>query len=206
VAKRRRRKRRAPKRALSPALTRIAQRALTCTAEDIRVYAPSELDLQIAEAMLGGAFTFKDVASTIGVAPATVSNALKDPVTCGFISKQVHEMIHLRLGTIDAAMFNRACGGDVRAAQLVFKRYGEMIDLRETHVITSNTGFDPSKMSDEDLNAILASKGHVVEASFEKVEKKDDGTSESTIRVTEDSKDPEADPGDNGDDQSGGSE
>lgn len=141
---------------MSPALTRIGQRALVCSPEDIRAYAPTPLDLKIAESMLGGCLLFKDIGEAIGINPDTVGRALKNPVRCGWISQAVHGMIRHRLGMVDAALMQRALSGDVRAIELAYKRF-DQLTKRSAH-LNINLDFDPSKLPEEELDLIIAAR------------------------------------------------
>ncbi len=161
-------KRRAPVRKMSPALTRIAKRAITASPDEVRVYAPRELDLQIAEVLLSGelpAISYKAIAEEVGTHATTVSKALKDPVSCGWIFQMVHREIKNRLGMVDAAMFLRASSGDTRAASILYKRYGEMVD-RSLHIHAQVGDFNVESLGDADLDALIKSKG-VLDAEFE---------------------------------------
>jgi hypothetical protein len=138
---------------VSPALSKIAERALTATPEQIRAYIPTEMTMQIAEAMLGGEITYGDIARSVGVCSDTIGKAMKDPVACAWISEKVHQAISTRLGLIDAALMNRAVAGDVRAAELIFKRYDKLVSRSMNLNLSGAVNFD--KMSDDDLARIL---------------------------------------------------
>lgn len=138
---------------ISPALSRIAQRGMTVSEDEIRLYQPGEMDLLICEAMLSGALTFQEIAESIGRSPPTVSNHLKDPVLCAWISRAVHQQIHTRLGMLDAAMFRRALAGDVRAYEALMKRYGKSANLNITAHVGGGENYD--LMSDKALDALL---------------------------------------------------
>lgn len=140
-------------RRISPALSRLAQRGLAVQEEEIRTYAPSELDLLITESMLAGCLTFQEIADDLKIAPQTVSGRLKDPVTCAFISRRVHQLISFRLGLIDAAMMRRALAGDVRAAEVMYKRYGKDVKY---NVNLNLGGQQLDHLSDKALDALLA--------------------------------------------------
>ena len=101
---------------LSPALGRIAQRSLEVDPSDVDRYAPLEIDLKIAEAMLMGEITFAGIADHLELSAGTVSHRLSDPLTCAWVSRVVHRSIQNRLGMVDAAMLNKAVNGDTRAA------------------------------------------------------------------------------------------
>jgi hypothetical protein len=137
---------------ISPALARIAERGMVVREEDIRTFIPGDADLLIAEAMLGGALTFAEIAESIDRSPALVTARLKDPVLCAWVSRAVHQQIHTRLGMLDAAMFRRALGGDVRAYEALMKRYGQAADIK-LNVNVGAENFD--LMSDSALDALL---------------------------------------------------
>lgn len=149
------------KKSVSPALSRLAERAVSATPDQLRTYAPREIDLRIAEVLLSGqlpAVSFKAIAEELEVSPAFVSKTLKDPVACGWIFQSVHREIRHRLGMVDAAVFMRAAAGDVRAAALLYKRYGEMVD-RSLHLHANVGEFDPSALTDSDLDALIRAQG-----------------------------------------------
>lgn len=141
---------------ISPALSRLAKRALHVDDDEIRCYVPTELDLQMAEAMLTGATTFTAVAEQMGCDPSTVSRAMKDPVRCGWISMQLQRIVSKRIGLVDAALLSRALGGDVRAIKLFYERHGELV--HRSHITTTRLDFDPAQLTDDDLDVIIASE------------------------------------------------
>lgn len=161
----RREPKRPSKKKLSPALARIAKRALKATEDDIRSYAPREVDIQIAEAMLAGSVMFQDIAEEVGCAPSTISKLLSDPVVCAWISRRVHENIGHRLGLVDAAMFNSALHGNVPAAKLMYERYDKTGSGGRITVNApgAQINFDPSKLTDEELDAEL----NIIDVPFE---------------------------------------
>lgn len=148
----------ARKQQLSPSLARISQRSLLASEEQIRSFIPREIDLAIAEAYLSGCITFKEVAESIGVCASTVSDVLKDPVVCAWVSRHIHASAANRLGMVDAAMLKRALSGDVRAADLFYRRYGEMV--HRSFAVNVSAAYDVTKLSDKDLDAILAAQAH----------------------------------------------
>jgi len=156
-------KRRLPR--MKPALARMAERALVADEDEIRSYNPAEIDLQIAESLMSGVVTFKDIAANIGCDAAHVSRAMKDPVRCGWICEQLHRVVHRRIGLVDNALLLRALSGDVRAMDLYYKRFGEM-KQRNVH-IHGHIGLDPSKLTDADLDAVIASEqSRTLEADY----------------------------------------
>ncbi len=163
-----RRKRRG--RRVSQALTKIAQRSLDVNEDDVRTYIPTELDLQIAESMVAGALSFKEVAEAIKVDATTVSRAMKDPLRCAWLSHQLHRIVAKRIGLVDAALMRQALSGDVRAIKLYYDRFAEII--HRSIILTGKLDFDPSKLSDADLDAVIHSEqSRVVETTFTVKEK-----------------------------------
>lgn len=150
-----RRRKKPSKRKISAALTKVADRTLSVDPRDIEAYVPTELDVRIAEAMLAGNITFKDIAEQVQVAAPTISKRMKDPLICAWVSRQVQRNIAHRLGMIDTAMFNRAVGGDVRAADLLYKRF-DQVTKRSLHLHV-RAGMDFEKLSDDDLEALVKS-------------------------------------------------
>lgn len=145
-----------PRRKMSTTLTKLAQRALDVDDDEIRAYGPTEMDLQMAEAMLSGCITFTQIAEQMGVDPSTVSRAMRNPVRCGWLSAQLQRIVSKRIGLVDAALMARALSGDVRAIKLFYERHGELI--HRSHVTTSRLDFDPAQLSDADLDIIIASE------------------------------------------------
>lgn len=133
-------------------LKHYAERTLYVTPDDIRMYNPPEEVIQIAEAMVGGAIQFTEIAERLGWEVAKVRKALESPVAVAWACQESHKAISTRLGLVDAAVFRRALAGDVRAAKLLYERYGEMVQRVET---ISSKGPDYSKFSTEDLLAML---------------------------------------------------
>jgi len=138
---------------ISPALKRIAERGLDVSDMEIRTFAPRKVDMEIVQAMLEGAITYKEIAESTGNCPAMISQALKDPIACAWASQTTHKLIGTRLGQIDAAMHRRAVGGDVPAAKLMYDRYDHSFQRHLVgHVVLP---WDPSKLSNSDLDAFL---------------------------------------------------
>lgn len=152
---------------LSPSLARVATRALAVDPEELRSYQPSELDVYIAEALLTGSTTYKEIAADITaacgetVSAPVVGRRLRDPLACAWACRAVHNAIHHRLGMIDAAMVRRAMAGDVRAADLIYKRYGKMASINIS--VNAQAGeIDLTKLSDEQLSRLAAHEGRRV--------------------------------------------
>lgn len=147
------------KRQLSVALQRIASRGLQATEDDLRAYQPTELAVFIAEAMLSGCVTFKAMAKFITDAsdhkidPQTVSRCLREPITCAWISRQVHQAIGHRLGLVDVAMLERAMAGNVAAAKLLYQRYDQITNNGSNANVQINM-FDPTKLTNEQLERL----------------------------------------------------
>lgn len=144
------------KRQLSVALQRIATRGLQTTEDEIRAYQPTELAVAVAEAMLSGCVTFKAMAKHLSeaydqkIGPDTISKCLRDPTTCAWVSRQVHQAIGLRLGLVDMAMLERAIAGNVAAAKLLYQRYDEIMRGGSNAKVQINM-FDPTKLTNEQL-------------------------------------------------------
>ena len=143
-------------RALSPALKKMAARSLDVDDDDIRGYMPTELDLQIAEAMVQGQNSFKDIAEHIGCDPANISRVMKDPTRCAWLAKQLHRIVSKRMGLVDLALMQQALGGNIAAIKLYYERFGELI--HRSQVTVARIDFDPSKLTDADLDTILRSE------------------------------------------------
>jgi hypothetical protein len=130
----------------------ITERTLFVTPDDIRVYRPNEDVQALAGAMVSGAIMYQEMADRLGWPLTKVRKAFEDPVAIAWACQESHKAISTRLGQVDAAVFRRALAGDVRAAKLLYERYGEMVQRVET---ISSKGPDYSKFSTEDLLSIL---------------------------------------------------
>jgi hypothetical protein len=117
-------------------------------------FVPRELEVQIAEAFLAGYVTYRGIAKMLDCSESHVKSVLKNPTMCAWISQTVHRNIQHRLGLVDAAMLQRAMCGDVRAADLLYKRYGKMANVN-LNLNANVSGTDFSKMNDEDLAAMV---------------------------------------------------
>jgi DNA-binding transcriptional regulator LsrR (DeoR family) len=132
-------------------LKKVAERSIVATDQEIREYIPTELCVQIAESMLSGQLTQEAIAKQIGVQPATVGRAMRNPIFCGWVSTTIHRNVRHRIGMVDAALTNRALGGDVRAMELFYKRFGKLVQRAE---VIHSQGYDYAKMTDADLEAM----------------------------------------------------
>lgn len=138
-------------RRMSPTLARFSSRALEVSPEDVQTYTPDEQDTAIAEAMLMGEVSIRAIAHYADISESVVRRILSDPLRCAWVSHTVHSQIQHRLGIVDAAMLQRAVNGDTRAADLLYRRYGQMVN-RQMHLHAS---MDFSKLSDKDLDAMV---------------------------------------------------
>lgn len=143
------------KKIVPASLKKMYERALTCTDEEVYRYQPTELVVKICEAYLQGHISHKEIAEFVKVAPATISDALREPVVSAWVAKSMNSIVRQRLGLIDAAMLSRALSGDVSAAKLLYERHGKIVK-RSMHV--SVDGTDYSQFTTEDLQKIIAAK------------------------------------------------
>ncbi|MEE8522147.1 MAG: hypothetical protein V3S83_12370 [Gemmatimonadota bacterium] len=133
-------------------MTKLAVRSLQADPEAVRAYHPLEIDLRIAESLLGGKYFQKDIASDLEVSKTAVREVFADPVRCAWISQQITVIARHRMGMVDAALMNKALAGDVRAMQLYFKRHDQLVD-RHHHTI-SKSGIDLAQYTDDELATI----------------------------------------------------
>lgn len=152
-----------PKQAKPPKRKRISQnlaktfeRALQISPEAVKEYQPTEADLGILESMLSGAVNQVEIVNFTGLSPEVVKGVLRDNFACAWLSFNLHTLIRTRLGLVDAAVMNRALHGDISAAKLLYQRYNEMIE-RHVH-LTQRMDFDPTHLSDEELQQLLRNK------------------------------------------------
>lgn len=141
------------------ALTRIAHRALQVSDDDIRLYAPREIDLRIAECLVTApvrlsTFSFKTIGEDIGVSGQTISNALKDPVACAYIFRLVEGALRNAIGAVGVTLAMRAMTGDTRAAD-TFLRHFKTPQAQRHLSINATLPFDVTTLTDQDLDALL---------------------------------------------------
>jgi hypothetical protein len=134
----------------------MAARSLEVSDDALRLYQPREIDIQIAEAMASGHVFIKDIAEAIGLHSTTVSKILKDPLVFAWCAEQVHRTVRRRIGMVDAAVVREALSGNMRAAEVFYKRHGQIVN-RNLNVNVS-TDFDPRHLTDEQLAALLEKK------------------------------------------------
>lgn len=158
------------KKPMPASLARLYRKALTVSDEAIQTYRPTELVVKCTEAYLEGCSTQKDIAEKLDQSPATVSAALREPVACAWIAKNLNQIISQRLGLVDAALFSRAMTGDPAACKLLYSRYGQL-ESRHVHVNVDAGTIDYSSMTTEQLEKMAAAKkalsGQVVDVSTE---------------------------------------
>jgi hypothetical protein len=96
------------------------------------------------------------VAKQLGHAPVTISKALRDPVPCAWIARQIRNAVTQRLGLIDAAMLGQALGGNVQAAKLMYERFDGLGGGRhgETNIQVNHY----NQFTDADLDAMIAAR------------------------------------------------
>lgn len=164
------------RRRLSPILARVAQRAMVATKSDIETYQATEDDVRIAEAMVAGHVTVKDITQFIHdadpgyvIANTTVGKILRDPITCAWINQQVHKAIGQRLGQVDASMMNQAVGGNVPAARLLYDRYGEI--MQRTLNMNVNASVDDLQgMTTEQIEELVRADANTLHLDMEVID------------------------------------
>jgi hypothetical protein len=136
-------------------MAKLAAAALSVTRDELRTYDPRRIDIEIAQALLEGAISVPEIAENIGKGTETVRKVCKDPVAFAWICDKISQLIHTRIGLVDAALLRRATQGDVRAMDLYFKRFGKLADIK---IIAHGSLGDLSQYSDSDLDATIASE------------------------------------------------
>jgi hypothetical protein len=144
------------RRPLSPALKRVAERALQVSDEELSAYLPREIDVRIAEAFLSGATNFQGVAEQLELTPPTISKVLRDPLPCAWIAQKIRSLVVSRLGLVDAAMLGRALGGNTNAARLLYDRFDGM--GKQTAVDIGEININYGQYTDQDLDAMIKSR------------------------------------------------
>lgn len=142
-------------------LRKILENALTVTPEEVDTFVWDNVDVTIAESILGGARTREKIADDIGISPQALRYRLKSPARCAWISQQLCRVVPQRLGQIYAAMYDKAIHGDVRAANLILERFDPMFrPATGTQNLTQiNVGrVDIRKLSEGELGARIQEK------------------------------------------------
>lgn len=137
------------------------EKVSTVTAREVAAYLPRYVDLAIAEALTLGATTPQEIQQLAGVQVSHVREALLDPIAAAWISAQVAAQIQHRTGLVDAALFSRALTGDTAAMRLFFERFKQHTSRTE---VVHSKGMDYARLSDEDLDRILAERSLTIEA------------------------------------------
>lgn len=151
----------------SLALQRAWARAAAVSEREVAGYRPFKRDLRIAEALLNGAVTCTEIAAKVGIHAEKVRQALRNPVRAAWLSRQLGAHFLHRLCQVDAALFNRALTGDVRALDLYYRRFA-VFGAPVVHHEHSHLHVDVSGLSDEDLDKTISEKlrRHIVDAQF----------------------------------------
>ena len=113
-------------------ISRVNERGLTVTPAEAASFPFDAVDVLITQNLLAGVTTSYALANAMeGVSEIAVRNRLLDPVRCAWMSQQLSAAVGQRLGMVLASVYGRALAtGDPRAAELLFKRYGEMAPTR----------------------------------------------------------------------------
>jgi hypothetical protein len=143
-------------------MRRMFERALIAPEAEVEAYQPTESALDICDAYLSGCRTHDEIATHTGKSRTTITNTMRDPVVCAWISRNLHAAVQQRLGLIDAAMFSTAVAGNVPAAKLCFERYGQIVDRKIVQHVHTDTGIPFDEMPTEDLEQIVRSRGGTV--------------------------------------------
>ena len=145
---------------LSPKMARMAKRALTARPEDVAAYHPREADVRIVESIImNGSCTAPQIAKDLDVHTNTIQRILTEATRMAWICEQVDAGIEFRMPLIRAGMYMKARNGDVRAAEILIKHFEKPTGPDQHVHLHAGLGFDPQKMSDKDLDAVLKSKG-----------------------------------------------
>ena len=140
---------------VTSSLVEAWRRAAYVTPQEIAAYVPTELDFHLGEALVGGHLTLTELANACGVPPTTIREALASPVRMAYLSGVVQAHFQHRLAMVDAALFQRAMAGDIRAIQLFLERHGKLSKHIQVNHHYSG-GVDLKTVSDEELRKLIS--------------------------------------------------
>lgn len=151
----------------------VNERSLTVTPAEAASFPYDAIDVLITQNLLAGVTTSHGLAGVMdGVTEIAVRNRLLDPVRCAWMSQQLSAAVGQRLGLVLASVYGRALAtGDPRAAELLFKRYGEMAPVKsETvhHIV------DYSKLPAGVLEKMISEKMRILGIEKETLEAETD--------------------------------
>lgn len=152
-----------------PALVKAWKEALHVTEAEKRQFIPTELTIQVGEAILGGATSPSEIAAAATVSEPRIRSVLSDPVAMAWVSQQIYELFRHRAGIIDAALYVRAAAGDIAAIKLFYERMGQLNQDKTVHHVVSG-GIDISGLEIEDLRRIVADDAHLIPAEYRLLE------------------------------------
>lgn len=137
-------------------LRRTLETALTATPEEIENHLWDAIDIAIAESLLEhGDADVTVLASRVGLTQEQLRHRMRDPVRCGWISRQMYHTIPVRLGHVYAALFRSAVGGNVNSARLLLERFDDFFRPAARAAVHINVGaggnVDVKNMSDQEL-------------------------------------------------------
>lgn len=139
----------------SQLLTAAWQSAATVDPVAVAAYTPSEPDMAVGLALLGGARLIDELVTATKLTREEVDAVLCSPVRMAWISSQVYTHFQQRAAMVDTALYSRAVAGDVGAIRLFYERMGKMTTDRKVAVTVSG-GINVSALSDGDLRKLIA--------------------------------------------------
>jgi len=152
-----------------PALVKAWREAMNVTEAEKRQFIPTELTIQVGEAILSGATSPAEMAAAAGVSEGRIRGVLSDPVGMAWVSQQIYELYRHRTGIVDAALYARASAGDIAAIKLFYERMGQLNQDKTVHHVVSG-GIDISGLEIEDLRRIVADDAHLIPAEYRLLE------------------------------------
>lgn len=159
-----------PSPALPAVTTRSLQDALSITEQEVSAYLPTEVDIQVGEALVSGASTMVGIQGYCGIERNRIKATLNNPVAMAWISRQVEALFKTRVAIVDAAVYLRAAGGDTTAAKLFYERFKLLTSqsVRVDHVYSG--GVNISALPDDELARIVREKTRLLPAEFRLLE------------------------------------
>lgn len=152
------------------ALQKAQARGLSVTPTEIAQYPYDHIDVAIAEAMLQGLHTPKDIAGELGVAASLIRQRLLDPVRCAWLSVEVGKAVETRMFQALGAVFARVIRtGDPAGMRVLLQQFGK--NLKPQEHVHRHVLIDFTALSTDELKRYVQDQGRklgqtVVDAEF----------------------------------------
>jgi len=166
------------------ALRNAWERAVSVTERDIAAFIPTDDVISIGESVLAGAQTLDVFCKMTGLKVPEVKAVLGNPVAMAWISKQIYHLFQHRAAIIDAALYQRAAGGDVQAIKLFYERMGQL-DRTQNINVNYSGGVNIQALADDELERIVREKRRLLPAEFRRLSEEATGAKDAEFQTEE---------------------